>query len=570
VGPSNNRREVSNKRDMSKVKCFACNKMGHYVGQCPNRKKKKQGGTTTSTEEDEFASQFEREMSLLVSLSTVETPSSVWYIDSGASSHMSGVREHFTDLTESGIKLEIVLGNNTIVRAAGRGTVSFQRELRPPMVFRDVLYVPGLKKNLISVSTIQDRGFEVSFRGDEVLIYPKGSNITSTRVIGTRDGKLYRLSFQPLHALASSNNNSQLCELWHRRMAHLHHGALRVLREIVTGLPQFDTEHQEVCRGCALGKYTKTVFPSSDSRSTGILDLVHSDVCGPMSSVSLGGCEYYVTFIDDHSRRTWIYFLKTKSEVFKRFQEFKALVENQTGRKIKVLRSDNGGEYTSTEFRDFCTQEGIRRQLTVPYNPQQNGVAERKNMAIVGATRSMLHDQGLPFFLWVEACSTAVYLQNKSPHRALGSKTPEEAFTGRRPDVGHLRIFGCLTFSHVPSEKRTKLDPTTEKGILVGYNGVSKAYRIYIPTLRRVVVRRDVRFEEDRAFQRSCELRDRVEEVPQMQDDTSQGTQPQVSITPSSGVTGPPSTTTRITGDWYTDHRCTCFRISDIYGEIYG
>jgi hypothetical protein len=99
--------------------------MGHYAGQCPNRKKKKQGGTTTSTEEDEFASQFEREMSLLVSLSMVETPSNVWYIDNGASNHMFGVREHFTDLTESGIKLEIVLGNNTIVNACGHGTISF-------------------------------------------------------------------------------------------------------------------------------------------------------------------------------------------------------------------------------------------------------------------------------------------------------------------------------------------------------------------------------------------------------------------------------------------------------------
>jgi hypothetical protein len=153
VGPSNNRTEVSKHKDMSIVKCFACNKIGHYAGQCPNRKKKKQGGIATSTEEDEFASQFEREMSSLVSLSTIQTPSSVWYIDSGASSHMSGVRENFTDLTEIGIKLEIVLGNNTIVRAVGCGIVSFQRELRPPMVFRDVLYVPGMKKNLISVYT---------------------------------------------------------------------------------------------------------------------------------------------------------------------------------------------------------------------------------------------------------------------------------------------------------------------------------------------------------------------------------------------------------------------------------
>jgi transposase InsO family protein len=116
-------------------------------------------------------------------------------------------------------------------------------------------------------------------------------------------------------------------------------------------------------------------------------------------------------------------------------------VENQTGRKIKVLRSDNGGEYTSTKFREFCTQEGIRRQFTIAYNPQQNGVPERKNMAIVGAPRSMLHDQGLPIFLRVEACSTAVYLQNMSPHRALGSKTPEEAFTGDEAR--------CWTPSHI-------------------------------------------------------------------------------------------------------------------------
>jgi hypothetical protein len=167
----------------------------------------------------------------------------------------------------------------------------------------------------------------------------------------------------------------------------------------------------------------------------------------------------------------------------------------------------------------------------------------------------MLHDQGLPFFLWVEACSTTMSMQNKSPHRDLGRKTHEEAFTRRRPDVGHLRIFGCLTFSHVPSEKRTELDPTAMKGILVGYSKVSKAYRIYIPALRRVFVRSDVRFEEDRAFQRSCELRNRVEEVPRMQDDTSQGTQPHVSITPSSGGDWSTQYSYRITSGWYIDHR---------------
>jgi transposase InsO family protein len=111
-------------------------------------------------------------------------------------------------------------------------------------------------------------------------------------------------------------------------------------------------------------------------------------------------------------------------------------VENQTRKKIKVLRSNNGGKYTSNEFNDLCARESIKRELIVPYNPHQNGVVERKNMAIIGATRAMLHDQGLPLFLWVEACNTVVYLQNRSPHRVLGNKTLEEAFSGKKPDLG--------------------------------------------------------------------------------------------------------------------------------------
>jgi transposase InsO family protein len=138
-----------------------------------------------------------------------------------------------------------------------------------------------------------------------------------------------------------------------------------------------------------------------------------------MPTVSLSGCHYYVTFIDDFSRKTWIYFIKTKDEVFSRFQEFKALMEKQTGRKIKVLRSDNGGEYTSNDFKSFCTHAGIKREQTIPHNPQQNGVVERKNRAIIGATKAMLHDQDLPMFLWAEACNTTVYTQNRSPHKVF-------------------------------------------------------------------------------------------------------------------------------------------------------
>jgi transposase InsO family protein len=211
------------------------------------------------------------------------------------------------------------------------------------------------------------------------------------------------------------------------------------------------------------------------------LDLIHTDVCGPMTAASLRGYLYYVLFIDDQSRKMWIYFLKTKDGVLARFQEFKAQVENLTGRRIKVLRSDNGGEYSSRDFNDFCVEAGIKRQHIVPYNPQKNGVTERKNKTNVEETKAMIHDHNLLMILWAEASMTTMYVQNKSPHKIMKNMTPKEAFTGVKPEVGHFKIFGCLVYFHVPKEKRTKLEPLGRKGTFVGYNESSKAYQIYIP-----------------------------------------------------------------------------------------
>jgi transposase InsO family protein len=184
---------------------------------------------------------------------------------------------------------------------------------------------------------------------------------------------------------------------------------LKILGEIATRLPPCSVDHHEVCKGCTLGKYAKTSFPSRDDRAKGVLELIHSDICGPFSSPSLCGFRYYVIFIDDHSRKTWIFFMKNKDEVLSRFVKFKALVENQTSKKIKALRSNNIGEYIPNAFRDLCAKAGIRRELTAPHNPHQNGVAERTNHSIVGVAKTMLHDQGLPMFLWTEACNTAVF-----------------------------------------------------------------------------------------------------------------------------------------------------------------
>ena len=213
-------------------------------------------------------------------------------------------------------------------------------------------------------------------------------------------------------------------ELWHRRLGHLHHGALKILQQITIGLPKGTLAQSDQCKGCTLGKFLKATFHKKDSRTTTILERIHTDVCGPFLVASTVKHRYYVIFVDDFSRKCWIFFMQKKSETYSKFCEFKAVVEKELGKKVKALRSDNGGEYISDEFKDFCKAEGIQRELIAPHNPQQNEVAKRKNRTIVGATWAMLHDQGLPLHLWVEECNTVVYVQNRCPHRILSMSTP--------------------------------------------------------------------------------------------------------------------------------------------------
>jgi len=143
-------------------------------------------------------------------------------------------------------------------------------------------------------------------------------------------------------------------------------------------MPDVQESHDGVCPGCANRKKTREPFPSSKNKADDILQLIHSDLCGPMPVHSFGDL-YYSIFIDDFLRKTWIHYLKHKDEAFAMFKNFKALVESQTGKKIKLLRFDNGGEYISNEFIEFCGKEGIKEETTVPYYPNQNGVAKRKN-----------------------------------------------------------------------------------------------------------------------------------------------------------------------------------------------
>ena len=165
---------------------------------------------------------------------------------------------------------------------------------------------------------------------------------------------------------------------------------------MVVDLPPI-SDLSKVCEACMKGKQQQQPFPQeSSSRAKSPLELIHAELSGKMNTQALGGSSYYFALIDDYIRKTWVYFLKEKSQAFGRFKEWLAMVEAETCEKLKVLRIDRGGEFMSREFVAFYKQRGIKRQLTRAHTPQQNGVVELKNRAIVEMARSMLNGKGLP------------------------------------------------------------------------------------------------------------------------------------------------------------------------------
>ena len=242
-------------------------------------------------------------------------------------------------------------------------------------------------------------------------------------------------------------------------------------------IPKIRFEPKHKCQVCVEAKQTRTSFQSVQ-RDTKPLDLIHSDLCDLKSIVTHGENKYFITFIDDSTRFCYLYLLKSKDEAFEAFQRYKNEVENQLERRIKILKSDRGGEYVHP-FKDFCVDHGIIHQTTAPYAPQSNGIAERKNRTLKDTINSLLIQSGLADEMWGEAVLTANYLLNKLPHKKL-DKTPYELWHGRRPSYKYLKVWGCLAKVAIPPPKRVKIGPKTVDCIFLGYAENSSAYRFKV------------------------------------------------------------------------------------------
>ena len=269
------------------------------------------------------------------------------------------------------------------------------------IAIHDVLHVPKLHANLLSVSKLASKGLKVHFNVMGCIVRAQSGKMLA---MGSMEANLYQLELKKVNGaevstLAHTSANGDAMELWHKRLGHFNAKGVKALQNMVSGMDLGKVPSNVVpfaCEGCVEGKQARQPFPSDGgTHATKVLELVHSDVCGPMRTTSMGGGRYFLTFIDDFSRKVWVYVLKSKREVFEKFVEWKALVERQSECKIKVFRSDNGGEYTSKRFDEFLCIHGIARHTSAPYTPQQNGVAECANRTIVEMARSMIHSQGL-------------------------------------------------------------------------------------------------------------------------------------------------------------------------------
>ncbi|KAL8133453.1 hypothetical protein AgCh_008783 [Apium graveolens] len=269
----------------------------------------------------------------------------------------------------------------------------------------------------------------------------------------------------------------------------------RIQRLVVDGpLSSLAVEPFPVCESCLEGKMTNRPFKAKGNRAKQVLELVHSDLCGPMNIQARGGYEYFVTFIDDYSRYGYVYLLRCKSGCFDKFKEYKAKTEKRLNKSINSLRSDRGGEYLLGEFREYLSENGIESQLTAPGTPQQNGVAERRNRTLLESVRSMMSYSDLPKSFWGHALEISSYLLNLVPSKSV-PKTPLELWTGDKPSLRHIRIWGCP--AHVLNKNATKLESRTEVKLFVGYPMGTKGYLFYSLKNRDVIVSTNAIFLEE-------------------------------------------------------------------------
>ncbi|KAK1631562.1 hypothetical protein QYE76_005877, partial [Lolium multiflorum] len=470
------------------AECYYCKEKGHWKRNCSKYladlksglvKKKKEGISDIHVIDVHFTG----------------SRSSTWVFDTGSVAHICNSKQELKNKRQL-LKDEVTMrvGNGSKVNVIAVGTLPLHLPSGLVLSLNNCYYVPALSMNIISGSCLMQDGYSFKSENNGCSIFM--NNIFYGRAPEKNGLFLLDLDSSDTHIhnidakRIKLNDNSTY--MWHCRLGHI--GVKRMKKLHTDGLLEsLDFESLDRCEACLMGKMTKTPFSGMMERATDLLEIIHTDVCGPMSVASRGGYRYVLTFTDDLSRYGYIYLMKHKSETFEKFKEFQSEVENQRNKKIKFLRSDRGGEYLSYEFGMHLKKCGILSQLTPPGTPQRNGVSERRNRTLLDMVRSMMSLTDLPLSFWSYALETAAFTLNRAPSKSVET-TPYELWFNKKPKLSFLKVWGCEAY--VKKLQPDKLEPKAEKCVFIGYPKETIGYTFYHRSEGKIFVAKNGTFLE--------------------------------------------------------------------------
>jgi hypothetical protein len=432
------------------------------------------------------------------------TTTDAWTADSGASKHMSFRKDWIRNLRSD--RRPIRLADDTVVWSEGVGDVLFSPIIngakRPEIFLKYVLYVPKLRSNLISVPFLTKyRGIDVNFRANRVEFLKQNSLILTASISDHNLPILNGITI-PIESAGSAftSNVAAPLSIWHNRFAHRHYAVLQKLKtsKAVSDFKVIGNDKPCVCEACIEGKSHRAPHSAPAKRASRPLERVSSDVKGPISTHSRRGHRYWISFVDQYSGFTSVYFIREKSEALDCIKRYISWAENKTGLKVLNFRDDGGGEYTPNDLRTFLMEKGIHHETTIRDSPEQNGQAERFNQTLQQGITTLLSKAHLPPSLWTDAASTFVHVNNRTPSESRDFKSPHELFLGQTPSVKHLRTWGCLAYVHLQKNQRQgTFGPRAKRCIFLRYAEEAKGWVFWDTEKRSEFVSDSAEFFED-------------------------------------------------------------------------
>jgi hypothetical protein len=470
----------------NRVPCQICGKTNHQALDCFHRMDYSFQGRHPSSQ-----------LAAMMAQTNSEIEDQQWFADSGANAHITNELEHLSIQQPFQGKESVAVGNGAGLEITHTGS-KILNSYNYQFHLKNILHCPQAATNLLSIQKFcQDNSCYFILTASHYFV--KDIKTHAILLEGRSENGLYPLrlrnsSFKNNYVFTAFLGLKTTAAVWHSRLGH---SSFITVERVIKAhkLPTLidHSNKNNFCDSCQLGKSKQLPFSSSSRVSSGPLELIHTDVwTSPISSI--GGCKYYIIFIDDFSRYSWFYPLHYKSEAFDNFVKFKLMAENQLNCKIRQLQSDGGGEFSSLRFQSFLTQNGIIHRKTCPHTSQQNGLAERKLRHILETGLTLLAHSGLSKKYWVDAFLTSVYIINRLPTPVLQNSSPFEKLFHKIPEYSLLRVFGCKCFPLLRPYIAHKLEYRSKACIFLGYS--QKGYRCLDPLTNRVYLSRHVVFYE--------------------------------------------------------------------------